>query len=232
MTIIDPVAIKALLQCSNVEELQQSAVEYEQYETEDPNLEEQLLKLQMLLWNRIMQLQKASGAPSSEMAVSLQAMGRLWLHMGDCPKAIGQLSKALELDAENGKTYELLSEAYSNSSDYENAIQYQEKAIPLLKGADKSMAYANLAGIHEAMCDFEQALSILQIAEAKLESDSDITAAEIWGRKGIIHEKMGDYKEAVEDLTKALALYTALKGEDDPKTQEISYLLEVSSGYV
>lgn len=228
---MDPAAIKALLASTDVEAIRTSALSYDNFEAEDVRTEEQIMKLQMLLWSRALQLQKTTGAADKDISDTYKNMGSVWLRMGENDKAIGQLKHAIEHDDKNARAYELLSEAHCNHTHYEEAIECQEKAIPLLSGAAQTLAYGNLAGIQEAKCEFEDALQILEVAKATMASETDFAAADIYRRMGVIHEKMGEYKQAVSDLTTALELYKKLKGEGHEQTEEIAYLLETCAAY-
>ena len=240
---MDTATAKALLQSTDIAKLQSSAEEVAGYETDDRGQEAQFLKLQLLLWNRVLQLQKAAGASAPEQAAALASIGTVWMKMGDNDRAIGQLQKSLELQPTGPsavKSEQLLGQVYINSSEYDQAAEHFQRAIAELvsSGAPQdelALAYGQLASVFEAKSDFSDAVEWLEKAcdacEKIPSADAKSSAlAVIQAQRGTLHEKLGEYSKAVDSLTVALAALEETRGKDHSRTKEIAYLLEMASG--
>jgi tetratricopeptide (TPR) repeat protein len=98
---MDPAEVKALMQSSNISNIEETVRSFDNHHTETPEDEQQLLKLRILLWNRILALQRAA---SDDYSIALGKIGLCWIGMGETDKAISFLVKALEMrpDDANG----------------------------------------------------------------------------------------------------------------------------------
>lgn len=241
---MDTATAKALLQSTDIVKLQEAAEQVAGQRTDDHGQEVQLLKLQLLLWNRILQLQKASNASDADQAVTFQSSGSVWMRMGDNDRAIGQLKKALELQPTGPaavKVEQLLGQVYINSSEYEQAAEHYQKAIAELVEQDGAqqdelaLAYGQLAAVYEAQSDFPTAQDWLAKAVEACERIDDAASkssavATIQSQRGTLHEKLGEYNKAVEALGVAVKALEESRGKDDSRTKEIAYLLEIATG--
>lgn len=205
--------------------------------------EEQRLKVQILLWNRIFQIQKEQKFSLTDQAITVRNTGTVWMRMGDTDRAIGQYQKSLEMCPTGDatiQTYQLLGQAYVNASEYDKAIESHQRAIDELVAAEKSstvdlaLAYAQVAGVLEAQSEFSTALDWLQKAldcasTITVETEQLPVVATIHAQRGTLLEKLGEYSQAVESLKIAFAALQQTKGKDHDKTKEIEYILEMAS---
>lgn len=241
---MDSAKVKELLQSTDISLLKDTLRVYQDVNPEeDARQQEQLLKLQILLWSRILHLQQNDpNCNPLDIVESYHHLSRCWMSMGDTTKAIGQLRHALAVQADNCQTLQLLSDAHLSSADYESAIDWQEKAINGMQerrkdGASVCFAYGNLGAIFEAKGDFEQAIAVLQKGQSFLPSDNNVAlptgeAADLAVRLGMLLEKMGQYTKAVQELTVAHKMLVHLKGEGDAQAEEVAYLLDMASNMV
>eukprot|EP00522_Entomoneis_paludosa_P013108 CAMPEP_0172450078 /NCGR_PEP_ID=MMETSP1065-20121228/8582_1 /TAXON_ID=265537 /ORGANISM="Amphiprora paludosa, Strain CCMP125" /LENGTH=241 /DNA_ID=CAMNT_0013201847 /DNA_START=225 /DNA_END=950 /DNA_ORIENTATION=- len=239
--MIDTAQVKALLGSNDLDALQKGLDEIASAEStfsqSSASQQEQLLKLQILLQSRILAVQQQQELPSNELVITYRRLAILWMRSGETEKAVGQLQKALALSGDDPETLQLLARAHLNLSKYDLAIATQEKAIGILETTAASnadplaSAHVQLATVYEAKGEFQQAIALLQKASAMSDDTilSELVQAEIHGKLGIICEKIGEEKQAVESLTKAHDLYVKTKGESYYKTQEIAYLLDMAS---
>lgn len=233
---MDPAEVKALMQSSDTGKIEETVRSFDDHHTETAEDEQQLLKLRILLWNRLLALQRAA---SADYSVALGKIGQCWIGMGETDKAIGFLTKALGMKPDDAVSLEHLGAAYTDLSRYEKAIELREKAISVLeKGSDKmptALAYAKLANTYDIKGDFAQSITLLKKADALMKEAGTTDTEEegiILSQMGGLLEKVGEYEQAVEALTRAHKVYAALKGESHPKTEEIAYLLEMASSLI
>lgn len=243
--MMDTATAKELLQSDDVPKLRQAANSLQNYETDSSAEEEQILKLQLLIWNRILQL--SASAPDAEKAEVFVMSGNVWMRMGDNERASGQLQKALALQKSVGdciaivRTLQLLGQAAVNSSDYDAATEYHQKAIAELvdnneQQSELALAYSQLASVFEVQSEFATALQWIDKATDiydKVASDKeDEIVAVVEAQRGTLQEKLGEYEKAVVSLSKAYDALLRTRGEDHPRTQEISFLLEMARSLV
>lgn len=242
---MDTATAKELLQSDDIPKLRQAVNSLQNYETNSSAEEEQILKLQLLIWNRVLQL--STNASDSEKAEIFVSCGNVWMRMGENERASGQLQKALALQKSAGdciatvKTLQLLGQAAVNSSDYETATEYHQKAIAELvnnneQQSELALAYTQLASVFEAQSEFATALQWIDKAADiydKISSDKeDEIVAVVEAQRGTLQEKLGEYEQAVVSLSKAHDALMRTRGEDHPRTQEISFLLEMARSLV
>jgi tetratricopeptide (TPR) repeat protein len=233
---MEPAEVMELIQSSDAGKLEETVRSYDNFQTETSEDEQQLLKLRILLWNRIFALQKAAKVDYSE---ALLRIGQSWIAMGETDRAIGFLAKAVEMKPDDAVSLEHLAAAYTDMSSYEKAIELRERVISILeKESDKmaiALAYAKLANTFDIKCDFEHAVGWFEKADEALKeagvADTE-EAGVILGQMGHLLEKVGEYEKAVEALTRAHTVYVATKGEGHPKTEEIAFLLEMASNLI
>lgn len=248
--MLDTAQVKALLTSDDISSIRKglddvaNAAE-NSFSESSAEVQEQLLKLQVMLQSRILSVQQTSNAPVSDLVMTYRGLATLWIRSGDSEKALGQLTKARSLDPNGGndpETLQLMTRAYLNLSKYEQAIETQEKVIALWQESKDdsdgdnlasriASAYVQLASVYEAKGEFEQAISLLEKAAEndRTRGMSDIVQAELYGKWGIICEKIGREEQAVICLTKAHELYVKTKGASYYKTEEIAYLLDMAS---
>ncbi|CAF1440021.1 unnamed protein product [Adineta steineri] len=143
-----------------------------------------------------------------------------WKRLGNLLITIGQFDKAEQLysvlleqtsnKSEKQHYYNQLGYIKDEQGDYENAIEYYEKALTIkektLPSNDPSLAtsYNNIAGVYYSMEEYSKALSYyeraLEIYQKTLSSDHQLDLATSYNNMGMV------YKSMEEDL-KALSYY-------------------------
>lgn len=256
--MIDTATAKQLLQSKDIAEIQAVVTEYEDHEDPDASTQYQIIKLLLLLQNRILQLQTASQASNLEQSDTFRGMAQCWMQMGDMEKCQGQLNKSLALDCQNVDALLLQGEVYSAQARYDQSIEQTEKAIALLQQQQQAndvsnslsrlelaLAYSKLASTFEMVGDFEQAVAILKKSITECidtqKPDSNIQAsvdeqmnrtmitATLQGHLGTIQEKMGRYGDAIQALTLSVEAHRLGFGKEHSKTLEMEYLLEMAT---
>jgi tetratricopeptide (TPR) repeat protein len=249
--MIDTATAKQLLQSSDIAEIEAVVTEYKDHENPDVSVQYQILKLLLLLQNRILQLQQqTNGDDTAAQSGTYSGMAKCWMQMGDLEKCQGQLSKALSLDAKNVHALILQGEVQSAQAKYEKAIEYTQSALDILDGQlaakrtgavvlDLANAYSKMALIYEMMGDFEKAMSVLQkavtacawkdIADNSLPLQQHMVLATVYGHLGTIQEKLGKYGEAITSLQTAVPAYKEWYGPAHAKTMEMEFLLEMAT---
>jgi tetratricopeptide (TPR) repeat protein len=167
---MDATGIKQLLASTDISALKGAIRSYRDAENdlmeddkknsaEAQRQQEQLCKLQIMLWSRVLTLlQMSSEAAAAATAVTAattvtvdasknnnnnnnnkglvetyQNIGQVWMRLGDSHKAVGQFKKALAINRRHVACLELLSQALVNLSDYPSAIEHQQEAIRVLE---------------------------------------------------------------------------------------------------
>ncbi|GKY99185.1 hypothetical protein MPSEU_000873900 [Mayamaea pseudoterrestris] len=235
--VIDAAHIKQVLQSSDVSEVRTAAHSVRELTQPNSPEESKMLQLQIMLWNRIAKL---DGGAELECC---QTIGALWTRMNEPEKAIGQLSKGLALDANDPSTHSLIGDAMFQASNYPESIKAHQNAIELWKqrgsGSDGACnknlatAYSKLGSVLESKGDFEQAIETLNLAKSLVSGEgADIVEtqirAELHAKLGTMHDHLGNYVQAAQELEQAICIYTKLKGEDDAQVQELAYMLEMA----
>lgn len=208
-TMIDTETAKRLITSGTCEEIQETLNDVSS-DTEDP----QLLKLLILLHSRLLSLKGDS-------VESLVVLGRCWMSLGDTKKALGQAQKAVSVDSDYEPAQLLLASAYKLNGAFESAMEVLA-SIP-----QTCQCICAIAGVHEAQGNFQDAIELLETHAGTAETAADV--ALLFGILGTLHEKLGQYEQAVPNLTKAVEHYTNQFGAEHPKTQELAYLLELAS---
>lgn len=233
---INKAQVKELLQSSDINAIRNALEDIARMESsfaENAAEQEQLLKLQIMFQSRILALQQLKNVEAAELCATYRRVASLWLRSGETQRAVGQLEKAIALNAEDPETLQLQARAMLNLAKYDDAVSTQQKVIQLYEGkggASNEVASALflLASIFEGKGEFRQAIAHLK-KSSETNGVEEILLAEIYGKIGCIHEKLGEDQQAVEALTKAHGLYIKIKGENHSKTQEVAYLLELAS---
>ena len=241
---MDAAAIKKLLHSNDILVIKEGIEQVAKAEIttgENRRQQEQLVKLQIMLWSRVLHLQQNdSAALEDDSVLTYNAIGQLWMRMGDSEKAVGQFQKALLVCDKHVSSLELLSQAYTNLREYDRAVSHQEAAIEIIEKREEAngsmnalvMAYTQLASIYEAKGDFAQAVSILKKDIDRVEHSTvqEDVAVEVYSRLGVLQTKLGESKDAAVHLQKAHAYYHRVNGENHAKTQEMAFLLELTDG--
>jgi tetratricopeptide (TPR) repeat protein len=244
--MIDTASAKELLQSTDVEKLQLVVKEHQDYlagvgSNMDGALHLQILKLLILLQNRILQLQTAdSSFDRSEIAVTYAGMAHFWNLMYDGEKCQGQLKKAFSYDIDCVEALTLQSELHSNCNRFIEATADIRRIISILKARKAprdQLAQANvkLSTVYEMMGNFDDAISVLKvfIEENKMDinstdKDEQRLIIEVYGRVGILQEKTDLNGDAVKSLSVAVSALNSCYGSLHSKTQEMEYLLEMA----
>jgi tetratricopeptide (TPR) repeat protein len=235
--LIDTAFVKALLASDDISAIKKglSALttkemleEYSEAMIED---KQKWLQLQVMLHSRVLKVQEAKGAKPSDISKTYRRVADVWNRMGESDKAVGQLQKSLAVEPDNLQSLQLLSSTHVNLAEYGKAIDVQKKLMEVMSSqkvsdADSLLAKAQLATIYDAKGEFQTAITLLKECESICTKETYL--AEIYSRLGLILEKIGMYKEAIDNLTKARDIFKRTKGKDHKKTQEVAYLLEMA----
>lgn len=225
---LDSARIKQLLQSTDTSDLHDAIEQLHSMSDslEDRRQQEQVCKVQILLYNRVLQVD-----PTDAMQVeALQKIAQLWLDMGEHDKAIGQLKRALQMDDKNTDTIQQLGDTYMYASNYGEATALHEQAIGLLETpTDRALALCRLAAVLEAHGEFDAAKTELATAQTLLDTDDADSIAFLFRQVGQLQYKLGEYGDAVDSLTKAHEALSKAKGDDHPKTKDVAYLLQMAS---
>jgi tetratricopeptide (TPR) repeat protein len=240
---IDSARIKQVLQSTSVDEVRSMAQQIHDLTEPNSPQESQLLQLQIMLWNRVMRLD------ASKELECCQTIGALWTRMNEPEKALGQLQKALSLNVNDPRTHSLIGDAMFAGSIYPESIKAQERAIALYKQQtdvserqrqlNLATAHSKLGSVLESKGDFEKAIATLTQAKELLSCENNETAsdthdmasiqAELHAKLGAMHDHLGQYAQAVQELEQAIAIYSNIKGADDPQVQELAFIMEMAA---
>jgi tetratricopeptide (TPR) repeat protein len=244
--MIDTASAKELLQSKDVLKLQSVVKEHQDYlagvgPNIDGTLHLQILKLLILLQNRILQLQTADSTfDKSEIAVTYAGMAHFWNLMYDGEKCQGQLNKAFSYDSDCVEALTLQSELHCNCNRFNEAIDDMKRIISILRTRKSSrsqlvQATVKLSTIYEMIGNFDDAIAVLKsfIDEIKIDinsndKDEQRLIIEVYGRVGILQEKMALNGDAVKSLSVAVSALNSCYGSLHSKTQEMEYLLEMA----
>jgi tetratricopeptide (TPR) repeat protein len=249
--MIDTATAKQLLQSSDVVELKSSIKSSRDYLANEANsidglMQLQLIKLQVLLYNRLLQLQTADQSTSqADIATTYAGIAYCWNLMSDGEKCQGQLKKSLCCDRNCIEALLLQSELHSGQARFESAIEEIQKVIAIMKEKKDPPKYGlveallKMSSIREMMGNFDDAVMVLKDAIAEFKSgDTDtgnddtkeirLIKIELYGRLGTIQDKLALYSDAIESLTVAVAELRKCHGDKHPKTQELAYILDMA----
>jgi tetratricopeptide (TPR) repeat protein len=247
--MIDTAAAKQLLQSSDIQLLKSSLTEYRDYMKKegyniDGAMQMQLIKLLILLYNRLLQVQ--SNDPSitqADIATTYAGIAYSWNLMSDGERCQGQIKKALDCDPNCIDALTLQSELHSGQARFGSAIVDMQKVITILKDTPDAPKYAlveaylKLSAIHEMMGSFDASITVLKDAISEFTSrnsnDDDtkqiqLIKIELYGRLGTIQEKIASYHDAVDALSIAVSELTKCYGPEHAKTQEMEYILDMA----
>ena len=235
--MIDTATLKVLLTSNDVAAIKKGIAELTNSEMQEKYAEAMMeekhkwLQLQVMLYSRVLHVQQADKAKTSDICRTYQRIAELWNRLGEADRAVAQLHKAYQCDPENIHTLQLLASTHVSLSEYIHAIDVQNKAIELMEKkqssfGDQLLGKAQLATIYEAKGDFHKAIDLLRECEALCPQEKYL--GDIFSRLGQIQEKLGMEKEAVESLTRAKEIFEKTKGPNHKKTQEVAYLLEMA----
>ena len=234
---MDTVSLKQLLTSDDIGAIKDGLAELNSQEMQEKYAEAMMeekhkwLQIQVMLYSRVLHIQQTTEARSADICRSYQRIAELWNRLGEADRAVAQLHKAYQQDPENIHTLQLLATTHVSLSEYSHAIDVQTKALELMekKGSppgDILLGKAQLSTIYEAKGEFQKAIDLLRECEAGCPKEAYL--GDIYSRLGLIQEKLGLDKEAIETLTKAKNIFEKTKGPDHKKTQEVAYLLEMA----
>ena len=233
---MDQEKLKELLVSEDVDMLVELMLPYAESLDDDcdnPKKAEQLCKMQILVWSRVMHLSRENADRRQSLLMAYQNLGRCWMMLGDTEKALGQLNKALDVER-TFQVLQLLSDLHLNDSNYQDAIKHEEEALELASSdKERLVGYTKLGTILQAQGEFEKAVEVYQKGGALSEIDkgSEI-CADLHSKLGTLHEQMGNYQEAVDELKYAVESLTKLYGAEDSRTEEVAYMLEVATTFL
>ena len=244
--MIDTASAKELLQSSDIPKLKVFVKEHQDYlagvgSSIDGAVHLQILKLLILLQNRILQLQVADAScDKPEIATTYAGMAHFWNLMYDGEKCQGQLLKAFSYDKDCVEALTLQSELHCSCNRFSQAIDDVQRIVSILKARNASKSHlaqatVKLSTIYEMMGNFDDAIAVLKtfIDEIKIDINSKDAEEQrliidVYGRVGILQEKMALNGDAVKSLSVAVSALNSCYGSLHSKTQEMEYLLEMA----
>ena len=246
--MIDTSTAKELLQSSDVALLKSSIKEYRDYLSNeghsiDGMMTLQLIKLLILLHNRVLQLQMSNPSiTQTELATTYAGVAHSWNLMSDGEKCQGQLKKALGCDPNCIDALILQSDLHSNQARFEDAIVDMKKVVSILKdSSDRPKyslieAYLKMSAVYEMQGSFDDAIEVLKDAildfnkhEVEDTTQTQMIKIELYGRLGTIQDKLAMYSDAVDSLSIAVAELKKCYGDKHTKTQEYEYILDMAT---
>ncbi len=141
--------------------------------------------------------------------------GLLYLEAGEWDLAEADFIKAAELEPDNTYAYNNQGCIYKYTEQYEKAVELFKKSIEVMEESETIIAYSNLGGTYERMCDFTRALEWYQKGSREFPQNRAI-------RKDIIR-----VLKKMQLLDKAMEEIKSFYGEDT-----IAYYLETGEIYV
>lgn len=245
--MIDTSTAKELLQSSDVTLLKSSLKEHRDYlanegHSIDGAMQLQLIKLLILLYNRLLQVQITDSATTqAELAITYAGIAYSWNLMSDGEKCNGQLKKSLGCDPNCIEALILQSELHSNQARFDCAIVEIQKVVSILKEMkDRTKyslieAYLKLSAVNEMMGSFDDAIDVLKVAilefnqhETEDTTQTQLIKIELYGRLGTIQDKLALYSDAVDSLSIAVDELKKCYGDKHAKTQELEYILDMA----
>jgi hypothetical protein len=246
--MIDTNTAKQLLQSSDATILKSSVKEHRDYlanegHSIDGMMQLQLIKLLILLYNRLLQLEIADPSTTqAELATTYAGIAYSWNLMSDGEKCNGQLKKSLGCDPNCIEALLLQSELHSSQARFDCAIVDIQKVISILKDTNDRPkyslieAYLKLSAVHEMMGSFDSAIDVLKNAilefsqyETEDTRQTQLIKIDLYGRLGTIQDKLALYSDAVESLSIAVDELKKCYGDKHAKTQELEYILDMAN---
>jgi tetratricopeptide (TPR) repeat protein len=246
--MIDTSTAKQLLQSSDVTLLKSSLKEHRDYlinegHSIDGMMQLQLIKLLILLYNRLLQVHMADPTTTqAELATTYAGIAYSWNLMSDGEKCDGQLKKALGCDPNCIEALMVQSEVHSNQARFDRAIADLEKVVSILKERNDRPknslieVYLKVSAVHEMKGSFDDAIDVLKVAiidfnkvESEDTTQTQLIKIELYGRLGTIQDKLALYNDAVDSLSIAVDELKKCYGDKHAKTQELEYILDMAN---
>ena len=148
---------------------------------------------------------------------ALHQMGVAYRFKGDLQKALREFFKSSKIASENdynvllGKNYVEISTAYTLNDDLENSLNYNIKALALLRdkkrAQDIGLTLLNIGYDFYTLKKFDSALLFYSESEQIMDSvDLTIGLAYIKGNRALVKWKLGSIGEAISDLNEAISM--------------------------
>ncbi|MBA3531583.1 MAG: tetratricopeptide repeat protein [Ardenticatenales bacterium] len=145
---------------------------------------------------------------SDEEVQMLTARGFAYDQMGDSDKALADLNRAIELDADYALAYAYRSGVSLSLGDYEEAITDANRAVEMgdqLGSNTRSVLLHSRALAHLSLGNYEQVIEDAT-ASIELEGVDEPNTARTYDIRSDAHRYLGQYDEAIADATKAIEL--------------------------
>ena len=240
---LNPVEIRSLVSSNDISEIKTKVTELASSDSKQLSVlqQQQRTKVRVVLWNRILQLQQLENQENvrkEEIIESHEAIAKCWMDLGEHDKAIAQLALALETEPDSLTSLQLVGQALVSTGEFAQALKAQERVLFLQKEGkqDTTKSRIQIAAVYEARGEFDKAIDALKQAETSishadgLDSPPDKeTRASLYEEMGKLYNLKGQYAEAVSALAKSREILVQIKGENDAQTQQVTYLLEMSS---
>jgi len=140
-----------------------------------------------------------SGLVSAQSAKQYVKAGEEFARKMNFDDAIGQFSKALELDPDNDKAYILRAMAYSKLNDHENASADFDRAI-VFEEKDAELQYLSGAAYYQL---FENEIALERLNRAIDMKNNFLEAYQV---RSLVLMELDRYQEALEDCQKCLKI--------------------------
>ena len=172
------------------------------------------------------------------------ALGKVYMELGDTAKALPEFQKVIELASDNPIGYENIGSIYYREGKWSEAIPFFEKALAIEPDA---ITYSNLGTAHFFLKKYEDAVKMFEKATAMTPNDEVM-----FGNLGDAYRWSGHSDQAAAAYEKAislcfqqlqvnprsastmgdLALYYAKKGDGHNALQYIQQARSIDSGDV
>lgn len=123
---------------------------------------------------------------------------------------------------DKAKMYNNIAVVYKSLKDYDKALEYYYKAVPLLEDeCDFANVYSNIATLNQRLGNFDKAIEYgrkaVEIGKSVLD-DTHPDLAHLYRKMGGVYEACGDFANALEYSFKALTIGEKVYGVNHPKT--------------
>jgi len=162
-------------------------------------------------------------------------LGNIYHHLGDYPKALTVLEKALSIREQHlGKEHPATAQSYNNIGslyhslgEYPKALEYHQKALAINETVyDKehpstATSYNNIGLVYTSLEEYPKALEYHQKASIiyeKVQGLEHPSTATSYINIGSVYKSLGEYPKALEYYQKALAINETVYDKEHPST--------------
>ncbi|MEM3512696.1 MAG: tetratricopeptide repeat protein [Thermoplasmata archaeon] len=153
-----------------------------------------------------------AGRAAARRFANAEAIGLL----NEVVEAIGNTPEEMNL---KGEVYLDLAEVLELEGRYNDALEILERRIEVTldRPAEIGKNHIKRAEIYICKGDYESALIEIEKGEKKLleDSNAELEQAMAWSTKGLVYERKGEYRKAIESEVKASNVFERLKAEKE-----------------